>query len=248
MTAIRFEQVWKSYSRARGRMLLRNLLAQRASRGERGCIHAMKNVSFSIEPGGTVALVGANGAGKSTLLGLVAGVNWPTAGRVSVTGRVAALLELGSGFHPDLTGAENLRLNASLLGFKRNRVQEVYESIIEFSGLGDLIDEPLRAYSTGMVMRLAFSVAVNTDPDILLVDEVLAVGDQSFQAKCIDRIVELKRSGKTMLCVSHSSSVLQQFCERALWLDHGELIMDGNTQEVLEAYAGHARNTTPRGV
>jgi ABC-type polysaccharide/polyol phosphate transport system ATPase subunit len=185
-----------------------------------------------------MAIVGANGAGKSTLLSLVARLAFPDAGTIEVRGRVAALLELGSGFHPDLTGAENVRLNAALLGIRRERMNDVYEAIVDFAEMADFMDEPLRTYSAGMTMRLAFSVAVHMDPDILLIDEVLAVGDQAFQAKCFDRILDFRRRGKTILCVSHVPGLLRQLCNRAIWLDHGELMLNGSAGEVLEAYEG----------
>jgi len=200
----------------------------------------MKNVSFHLESGESLAVVGPNGAGKSTLLGLVAGLARPDEGNVRVNGRVAALLELGAGFHGDLTGAENVRLNAALIGLTRKRTNEVFEQIADFAGIGEFMAEPLRTYSTGMVMRLAFAVAVHLDPEVLLVDEVLAVGDQAFQAKCIDKISEFRRAGKTLLCVSHAAGMVQQLCDRAIWLDHGELIMSGSVFEVTEAYAGRA--------
>jgi ABC-type polysaccharide/polyol phosphate transport system ATPase subunit len=188
-----------------------------------------------------MAVIGPNGAGKSTLLGLVAGLAEPNAGRVAVEGRVAPLLELGSGFHYDLTGAENVRLNASLLGLTRKETERRFGEIVDFSGIGEFIHEPLRTYSSGMMMRLAFSVAMNTDPDILLIDEILAVGDQAFQAKCIERVHDFRRRGKTMLCVSHSLPMVQAFCDRAVWLDHGELVMTGTVDEVAAAYTGYAR-------
>jgi len=166
----------------------------------------------------------------------------PDAGTVKVDGQVAALLELGSGFHPALTGRENVRLNAALLGLSRRQTADAFESIVEFSGIREFIDEPLRTYSTGMMMRLAFSVAINRDPEVLLIDEVLAVGDAAFQAKCIDKIRELRRSGKTLLCVSHTT-IIKEICDRAIWLDHGELILSGPVSEVSAAYAG--RQTAP---
>jgi lipopolysaccharide transport system ATP-binding protein len=163
---------------------------------------------------------------------------------VKVNGRVAALLELGSGFHADLTGAENINLNASLLGLSRKRTEYLFDSIVEFSGIADFINEPLRTYSLGMVMRLGFSVAVNVDPDILILDEVFAVGDQNFQAKCREKVLEFKKAGKTMICVSHASATLHQLCERAIWLDQGELMMDGPTDEVLTLYEGRSAYRT----
>jgi len=243
MNAIEFQSVSKSFPRHTGRFLLRHRIAEflRGSRRER--FYALKNVSFHVAKGESLAVVGPNGAGKSTLLGVIAGLAMPDGGAVEVNGRVAALLELGSGFHPDLTGKENVRLNASLLGLSRTRAGELYEQIVEFSGVGDFIDEPLRTYSTGMVLRLAFSVAINMDPEILIVDEVLAVGDHAFQTKCIDRIHEFRNSGKTIVAVSHAQGMVQELCDRALWLDHGELVMAGKIREVTEAYAGRQSAT-----
>ncbi len=183
-------------------------------------------------------MIGANGAGKSTLLSLVTGLVPPSTGTVTVSGRAAALLDLGSGFHPDLTGRENIILNASLLGFSRKQAHDLYDSIVDFSELDDFIKEPLRTYSNGMMLRLAFSVAVNLDPEILIIDEVLAVGDQKFQAKCTEKIFEIRNQGKTILCVSHVSPTLRELCDRALWLDHGQLVMDGPIRDVIEAYEG----------
>lgn len=242
MSLIKFDGVSKTFVRNTGRMLLRSHLAQRFAKS-RDRFYALKNVSFEVRPGESVGVVGFNGAGKSTLLSLVAGISYPDEGRVTVEGRVAALLELGSGFHGDLTGSENVFLNASLLGLTHKKTQAMYEEIVEFSGIGDFINEPLRTYSSGMIMRLAFSVAVNVDPDFLIIDEVLAVGDRTFQAKCYDKIMEFKRAGKGMLCVSHAANTVQQLCERALWLDHGELVMDGDTKDVVAAYSGNATAT-----
>jgi ABC-type polysaccharide/polyol phosphate transport system ATPase subunit len=240
---IEFRGVWKGFHRHTDRILLRaylrSLVSSRA-RAER--FYALKNVSFAIRPGEGVAVVGSNGAGKSTLLSLVAGLTRPDRGSVSVNGRIAALLELGAGFHPDLTGAENIRLNAALLGIGRERIKRVFQEIVDFSELGDFIDEPLRTYSAGMGMRLAFSVAVNVDPDILLIDEVLAVGDLAFQTKCFERILDFRRRGKTIICVSHVSGMVQQLCERAIWLDHGDLMLEGGVGEVVDAYQGRMRS------
>jgi lipopolysaccharide transport system ATP-binding protein len=238
MSVIEFHDVSKSYHRHAGQMLLRNHLTQYLRRRREERFFALKHVSFAVEKGESLAVIGRNGAGKSTLLGLVAGLSRPDTGEVSVNGKVAALLELGSGFHPDLTGRENVRLNAALLGLSRRRTAEAFETIVEFSGISEFIDEPLRTYSTGMVMRLAFSVAINTDPEVLLIDEVLAVGDAAFQAKCFEKLHEFRNSGKTILCVSHASSIISQLCDRALWLDHGELIMSGSVADVSAAYAG----------
>jgi len=243
MSVIEFHNVSKSYHRHAGQMLLRNHLTQFLQRERLERFFALKHVSFTLERGESLAVIGSNGAGKSTLLGLVAGLSKPDEGAVRVNGQVAALLELGSGFHPDLTGRENVRLNAALLGLSRKQAKEAFEAIVEFSGIGEFINEPLRTYSTGMVMRLAFSVAVHTDPQVLLIDEVLAVGDTMFQAKCFEKIHEFRNSGKTLLCVSHASTIIQQLCDRALWLDHGELIMSGAVADVSAAYVGRQTTT-----
>ncbi|HLY20549.1 MAG TPA: ABC transporter ATP-binding protein [Bryobacteraceae bacterium] len=237
MSVIVFHNVSKKFHRHAGQMLLRNHLTRILTGQREKPFYALKRVSFTLERGESLAVIGSNGAGKSTLLGLVAGVSKPNEGVVTVNGHLAALLELGSGFHPDLTGRENVRLNAALLGLSRRETAAAFDAIVEFSGIRDFIDEPLRTYSTGMVMRLAFSVAINTDPEILLIDEILAVGDAAFQAKCIDKIHEFRNAGKTLLCVSHSNLV-QKLCDRALWLDHGELILSGPVAEVSAAYAG----------
>jgi ABC-type polysaccharide/polyol phosphate transport system ATPase subunit len=238
MPVIEFQHVSKTFRRHSGRALIRTHLGRLFQGGEEERFWALRNVSFSLDHGEGVAIVGSNGAGKSTLLSLMAGLAPPDEGYVSVDGRTAALFELGSGFHPDLTGIENIRLNASLLGLSRTRVNEVFDEIVEFSGIGDFIDEPLRTYSSGMVMRVAFSVAIHLDPEVLLIDEVLAVGDAAFQQKCYDRILALRKTGKTLVCVSHALGMVQEFCDRALWLDHGQLLMDGKVQTVLEAYTG----------
>ena len=240
MSVIEFDNVSKSFSRHAGQVLLRQHLLRFFRRVTQDRFYALRNVSFRLEEGESLAVIGANGAGKSTLLGLVAGLAQPDEGTVTVNGRVAALLELGSGFHPDLTGRENVRLNASLLGITRERTRDLFEQIVEFSGIGEFIDQPLRTYSTGMVMRLAFSVAVTVDPEILLIDEVLAVGDAAFQTKCFDKIREFRHSRKTLLCVSHAGGIIQELCDRAIWLDHGELVMTGTVGEVLDAYAGRS--------
>src|SRR5690349_18698117 len=186
--AITFESVTKSFTRHPGRVLLRDRIAHLFQPGPKDRLYALKDISFRVESGDGMAVVGTNGAGKSTLLSLTAGLVRPDTGIVSTKGRIAALLELGSGFHPDLTGAENVTVNAALLGLSRKRTAQAFEEIVDFSEIGDFIHEPLRTYSSGMIMRLAFSVAINTDPDILLIDEVLAVGDQAFQAKCFNRL------------------------------------------------------------
>jgi ABC-type polysaccharide/polyol phosphate transport system ATPase subunit len=241
MSLIEFDNVSKSFSHAGGGRLLRDHLSHFLLRRQRSDVFwALKHVTFQLEHGESMAIVGGNGAGKSTLLSLVAGLSEPNEGTVKVNGRVAALLELGSGFQGDLTGRENVLLNASLLGLSRQDTYSRFDEIIDFSGISDFIDEPLRTYSSGMVMRLAFSVAVHVDPDVLLVDEVLAVGDESFQAKCRERIQQFKRMGKTLLFVSHAQAQVKDFCDTCIWLDHGEMLMKGSPDEVLAAYSGKA--------
>jgi ABC-type polysaccharide/polyol phosphate transport system ATPase subunit len=239
MTLISFQNVSKSFHLHGGQKLMRDHLVHFFQRPKKERFFALKHVTFDVKPGESMAVIGPNGAGKSTLLSLVAGLSQPDEGAVCVNGRVAALLELGAGFHPDLTGAENVRLNALLLGLTRKRIRNLFDEIVEFAEIGDFISEPLRTYSNGMIMRLAFSVAINVDPQILLVDEVLAVGDAAFQEKCFERIRQFRRSGKTLLCVSHTSGVVQKLCDRALWLDHGSVFMTGSVSEVMEAYTGH---------
>lgn len=240
MSLIQLQNVSKSFLRSSSRVLLRSLLLERLRGNSTNQFHALSNVSFEIHDGETVGVIGRNGAGKSTLLSLIAGISYPDSGRISVQGRVAALLELGSGFHGDLTGEENVILNASLLGLSRAKTYRKLDEIIDFSEIGDFAKEPLRTYSSGMVMRLAFSVAIHVDPSFLVIDEVLAVGDAAFQAKCHRKISELRNAGKGLLIVSHAGSTIQQLCQRAIWLDHGKLIMDGPTEEVVAAYSGQS--------
>ncbi len=242
MALIEFEHVSKTFAHHGGAKLLRAHLADafRTREMKAEDFYALKDVSFQVERGDCMAIVGGNGAGKSTLLSLVSGLCLPTAGSIRVNGQVAALLELGSGFHPDLTGAENVLLNASLLGLHRRKAEACFDEIVEFSGIRDFIHEPLRTYSSGMTMRLAFSVAVHVDPDLLIIDEVLAVGDQAFQVKCFDKIAQFKREGKTLLFVSHSADLVQQFCDRTIWLKQGQIAMAGPPDEVLQAYMAHS--------
>jgi ABC-type polysaccharide/polyol phosphate transport system ATPase subunit len=216
-------------------MLLRDRLRD-LLRPARGRFEALKQVSFELERGESFGVVGANGAGKSTLLNLATGLARPDSGRVAVNGEVAALLELGAGFHPDLTGAENLRINAALSGLSRRQTAARSEEIVEFSGIREFIHEPLRTYSAGMMMRLAFSVAVHTDAEILVIDEVIGVGDEAFSAKCLEKIRGFQRAGKTILLASHSLEHMKMLCQRALWLDHGRAMAIGGVAEVIAAY------------
>ena len=236
MPIIEVNNVSKTFPRAGEAKLLRVHLQEMLHGKRRNPFYALQNVTFNLEHGQNLGVIGGNGAGKTTLLSLVSGLCQPDDGSITVQGRVAPLLELGSGFHLDLTGIENVHLNASLLGLSRSETEANMDRILEFSGIGQFIEEPLRTYSTGMIMRLAFAVAVHVEPDVLLVDEVLAVGDQRFQEKCFERIVQFKNAGKTLLFVSHAPGLVRQLCDRCLWLDHGKVIRMGPTEEVLGAY------------
>ena len=196
----------------------------------------LKDINLTIKNGEAVALIGVNGSGKSTLLKLMTKIIYPNKGKITTNGKLTSLLELGAGFHPDFTGRENIYFNASIFGLTRSEINDRIDKIIEFSELGSYIDNPVRTYSSGMYMRLAFAVAINVDAEILLVDEVLAVGDQHFQDKCIAKMKELKNEGKTMVFVTHSLGTVKDFCNRAVWLKDGEIKMDGNPNEVIEKY------------
>ncbi len=197
---------------------------------------ALKDISFTVEPGESLGVIGANGSGKTTLLKILAGVTLPTSGHVTVRGRVASLLELGAGFHPMLTGRENVYLNAGLLGMRHAQVDEVFDRIVEFSGIGKFIDQPVDTYSSGMYVRIGFAVAAHVNPDIFLVDEVLSVGDEEFQRKCRTRIGELKEQGKTIVFVSHDLSIVNTLCDRVILLSKGEMIVRSTPQETIDFY------------
>lgn len=244
-TAIRFENVSKKFKlhhqRARSIQEIWVSLAHRTQKiADEQELWVLKNVSFEIKQGESVAFVGPNGTGKSTALKLISGILFPNAGAIEVTGRIGALLELGAGFHIDLTGRENIYLNGSVLGLSRPQIEKKMDSIIKFSELEKFIDIPVKHYSSGMYMRLGFSIAVHTDPDILLVDEVLAVGDATFQRKCMERISQLKQQGVTILLVSHDVKSVRQVCERVIWMEKGEILADGETENVIQKYLWHA--------
>lgn len=196
----------------------------------------LKNIDLNIKKGETVALIGTNGSGKSTLLKLMTKIIYPTSGKIEINGKLTSLLELGAGFHPDFTGRENIYFNASIFGLTAAEIDARVSDIINFSELGDFIDSPVRTYSSGMYMRLAFSVAINVDAEVLLIDEILAVGDQHFQDKCFAKLDELKKSGKTIVIVSHSLGSVKNLCDRAVWLYEGRIRMDGETSKVIEEY------------
>lgn len=206
-------------------------------KGRRGDLsekfHALKDVELTISQGETVALLGFNGSGKSTLLKHISGVMLPDSGTVRTRGRVAGLIEVGAGFHPDLTGRDNVFLNAAILGMSEDEVEERFDSIIEFSEIGQFIDTEVKFYSSGMYLRLAFSVAVHTNPEVFLIDEILAVGDEPFQRKCIDKIQELACDGKTLVVVSHDLDLVSRICERGIVLQHGTVVFDGPIREAV---------------
>ena len=196
----------------------------------------LKDINLEIKKGESVALIGVNGSGKSTLLKLMTKIIYPTKGKIYVNGKLTSLLELGAGFHPDFTGRENIYFNASIFGLTKKQIDRRLNDIIEFSELGELIDTPIRTYSSGMYMRLVFSVAINVDADILLIDEILAVGDQHFQDKCYAKLKELKESNKTIVIVTHSLDAVKEFCDRAVWLNEGVIREDGDVETVIKHY------------
>lgn len=206
------------------------------NRGETEIHEVLKDININIKKGETVALIGTNGSGKSTLLKLMTQIIFPNKGTIELDGKVTSLLELGAGFHPDFTGRENIYFNASIFGLNRKEIDNRIQDIINFSELGEFIDSPIRTYSSGMYMRLAFSVAINVDADILLIDEILAVGDQHFQDKCYAKLEELRDSGKTIVIVTHSLGVVKELCHRAIWIYKGEFRLDGDPTYVIDEY------------
>jgi lipopolysaccharide transport system ATP-binding protein len=244
---ITFEQVSRTFRLRQDRprslrefFVGRGRLAGRSGVKAPDLLWALRDVSFAIQPGETVGLIGANGAGKSTALKLMSRVIVPSAGRVQVNGRVAALLELGTGFHPDLSGRDNIFLAGALAGMSRAEMARKYSSIVDFAELQQFVDMPVKHYSSGMFARLAFAVSIHLDPEVLLVDEVLAVGDQAFQRRCLDRIAELQRQGVTICFVSHSPDTVREVCTRALWFDHGRLVADGPVDVIVNRYLDHS--------
>lgn len=197
---------------------------------------ALRNVSFDVPRGSTFGLIGSNGSGKSTLLKCLARIYTPDSGTITYNGKMAAMLEVGSGFHHELSGRENVYLNGSILGMSRKEIDRKFDEIVDFSGVEQFIDQPVKNYSSGMYVRLGFAIAINVDPEILVVDEVLAVGDAEFQAKCFDKFAEFRRLGKTVILVSHSMDSIRSMCDHAAWLSHGELKAVGEASSTIAAY------------
>src|SRR5580700_10323874 len=241
VNAIELVNVSKIYRRYGGRQFatLKSALLQRSILRDlqpSETFPALAEVSFSVRKGSTYGVVGRNGSGKSTALKLVAGITKPTSGTVRVTGRISALIELGAGFHPEISGRENVFINGIMLGLTRREIQQRFDEIVEFAELQDFIDAPVKTYSSGMYMRLGFAVAIHVDPEVLLVDEVLAVGDEGFTHKCLDKFAEFRRRGKTILLVTHSLTVVERFCDEAVWLDNGRVSAHGDPKRVVDAY------------
>ncbi len=234
-TVVRFEDVSKRFVIRKEKSLKERLVNLGRSNMHKDDFWALSHVSAEISSGSTVGLVGPNGSGKSTLLKTIGGILQPTSGSVYLRGRLAALLELGAGFHPDLTGRENVYLNAAILGISRAQTDRYFDAIVDFSGIEPFIDTQVKFYSSGMYVRLAFAVAVHVDPDVLLVDEVLAVGDEPFQRKCMDRIKTFQHEGRTIVLVTHSLSQVGELCDRAIVLQHGSIAADGAPDEALRA-------------
>jgi ABC-type polysaccharide/polyol phosphate transport system ATPase subunit len=241
MNAIELDHVTKIYRRYSGRQFatLKSALLQRSILRDLQASEtfpALTDVSFSVKRGTTYGVIGRNGSGKSTALKLVAGITKPTSGTVKVNGRISALIELGAGFHPEISGRENVFINGIMLGLTKGQVAERFDEIVDFAELREFIDAPVKTYSSGMYMRLGFAVAIHVDPDVLLVDEVLAVGDEGFTHKCLDKFAEFKRSNKTILLVTHSLNLIERFCDEALWLDGGHAMTHGDPKRVVGAY------------
>ncbi|TXJ07784.1 MAG: ATP-binding cassette domain-containing protein [Aeromicrobium sp.] len=240
---VRLEHVSKKFTLRKDNSLKERLLIARAGAKHKVEFSALDNVNLDIKAGSTIGLVGHNGSGKSTLLKVIGGILDPSSGKVSRRGRLAALLELGAGFHPDLSGRDNVFLNAALLGLSRAETEHVFDDIVNFAEIGDFIDTQVKFYSSGMYVRLAFAVAVHTDPDILLVDEVLAVGDEVFQRRCMDKIHEFQADGRTIILVSHSAAQVQELCDRVIVMHRGKPIYDGNPEDGIRLLrAGYERD------
>ena len=239
---IRFDHVTKNFSLNKQKTFKEFFPAFLSGKETKKQFTALDNISFEINRGETVGIIGPNGSGKSTILKLIAGVMYPTKGKVMVHGNVSPLIELGAGFHPELSGTENIYLNGSILGLSQQELKKKYANIVNFSGLGEFINQPIKHYSSGMYMRLAFSVAIHTNPEILLVDEILAVGDTDFQAKCFSKMEEFKKQGVTIVFVSHSMASIKSFCTKAIYINHSKLISFNNPKQVTNQYLATLTN------
>jgi len=236
LTAIEIRNLWKHFRLYSDPALTLKERAIFWRRNRTEDFAALKDINLEVPRGTTVGIIGRNGSGKSTLLKIISRILYPSRGKVEVHGRVSTLLELGAGFHPDFTGRENIFLNASILGFTRKETKERLGEIIQFAELGAFIDNPVRNYSSGMYMRLGFAVAVHVDPDILLIDEVLAVGDLPFQQKCLERIRDFRKESRTIVFVTHSLAMVESLCDVVVWLDQGAIRLQGEPQQVAHAY------------
>jgi ABC-type polysaccharide/polyol phosphate transport system ATPase subunit len=237
------ERVWKRFElpTRRARSIREVLQGVRGRAADRDSFWALQDISFEVESGHAIGLIGPNGSGKSTILKLVGGISRPTSGRVRVLGAVSALIELGAGFHPEFSGRENVYLYGALLGLSRAQVRKRFDLIVDFAELGAFIDGPVKHYSSGMVMRLAFAVAAHVEPAVLLVDEVLAVGDEAFQRKCLDRVSTMRRQGVSILYVSHALETVVATCDQVIWLDRGRLRRIGSPTDVVASYRGSVK-------
>ena len=234
--AISIKQVSKLFHRQKQRTFKELIPALVGGEKAVETFWALQNINLEIKKGETIGIIGPNGSGKSTLLKLIAGVSKPTSGTITVNGRIAPLIELGAGFHPELTGRENVFLNGVILGMSRKEITAKFKEIVDFAELWDFIDQPVKHYSSGMYLRLAFAVAIHTDPEILLVDEILAVGDEAFQGKCFKKIEDMKRIGTTIIMVTHALQSVEKYCDRAMLLKQSEALMIGNVAGVIEKY------------
>jgi ABC-2 type transport system ATP-binding protein/lipopolysaccharide transport system ATP-binding protein len=244
-TAIRVSEVSKKFRLERDRpSSVKEAVLRFGRRRDVSDFWVLRDVDLEIAAGSFFGLIGHNGSGKSTLLRLIAGIHRPTRGEITTRGRLSALLELGSGFHPDLTGRENVFLNGAMLGMTRGQMSGAMDEIIDFSGIGDFIDSQVKIYSSGMYVRLGFAVAVNVNPEILLVDEVIAVGDQEFQGRCMEHMNKLLAGGTTIVLVSHSSQLVIDLCDTVGWLDHGRMLEIGDSQTVVDSYLAHVAETS----
>lgn len=241
-SAIKFDRVSKDFSKNNQKTFKEFLPALFLGEKTVDRFTVFKDISFEIKKGECVGIIGPNGSGKSTILKLIAGVMSPTSGTISVQGRISPLIELGAGMHPELTGRENIFLNGAILGLSRKQIVENIQSIIDFSEIEEFIDQPIKHYSSGMYMRLAFSIAIHVKPEILIVDEILGVGDASFQEKCFKKMTEFKESGVTIIFVSHSLTQVEKFCSRAIYINHHQIQFDGTPQSAQEKYLSDSQH------